>query len=168
LLPLNPNVSVAKYRTDKETGHYSVNEHVHVAITIYLSLAQLFDTLCYKQINIICFAGYSVSSLTLGLMTRFAVTVAYYTTVQRRWEIISIFDKISTASTESPMALAVAIVPSIIYMVRKSHIILIEHMYVLILKIYLYSVRIKSILFSIVNSKNSATKVMTIFISAPA
>lgn len=109
-----------------------------------------------------------MSSLTLGLMTRFAVTVAYYTTVQRRWEIISIFDKISTASTESPMALAVAIVPSIIYMVRKSHIILIEHMYVLILKIYLYSVRIKSILFSIVNSKNSATKVMTIFISAPA
>lgn len=78
-------------------------------------------------------------SLTLGLMTRFAVTVAYYTTVQRRWEMINIFDKISTTSTDSPMALAVAIVPSIVYMVRKIHLILTKHIYVFLNFIYILS-----------------------------
>jgi hypothetical protein len=74
-----------------------------------------------KLISVICFAGYIVLSITLGLMIRFAVAVAYYTTVQRRWEMSNIFGKIVTASTESPMGLAVAIVPSIVYMVRKMH-----------------------------------------------
>ena len=56
-------------------------------------------------------------SLTLGLITRFAVAVAYYTTVQRRWEMKNIFEKIPTWSTESQMGLALAIIPGIIYMV---------------------------------------------------
>jgi len=58
-----------------------------------------------------------VLSLTLGLITRFAVAVAYYTTVQRRWEMKNIFEKIPTWSTESQMGLALAIIPGIIYMV---------------------------------------------------
>jgi hypothetical protein len=60
-----------------------------------------------------------VLSLTLGLITRFAVAVAYYTTVQRRWEMKNIFEKISAWSTESQMGLALAIIPSIIYMVSE-------------------------------------------------
>ena len=59
-------------------------------------------------------------SLTLGLITRFAVAVAYYTTVQRRWEMKNIFEKNSTwCTTESQMGLALATIPSIIYMVSK-------------------------------------------------
>lgn len=70
-------------------------------------------------------------SLTLGLITRFAVAVAYYTTVQRRWEKKNIFEKISTWSTESQMGLALAIIPSIIYMVSKIFLILTQHTYTL-------------------------------------
>jgi hypothetical protein len=77
-----------------------------------------------KLISDIYFAGYVALSLTLGLMTRFAVATAYYTTVQRRWEMNNIFDKISPAHTESPMGLAVAVVPSIVYMVNKMLLIL--------------------------------------------
>jgi hypothetical protein len=72
-----------------------------------------------KLIPVIYFPGYVALSLTLGLTTRFAVAVAYYTTVQRWWEINNVFDKISTAHTESPMGLAVAVVPGIVYMVNK-------------------------------------------------
>jgi hypothetical protein len=71
-----------------------------------------------KLISVTHFAGYVALSLALGLMTRFAVAVAYYTTVQRRWEMNNIFEEMSTAHTESPMGLAVAVVPSIVYMVR--------------------------------------------------
>lgn len=63
-------------------------------------------------------------SLTLGLLTRFAVAVAYYTTVQRRWEMKNIFEKNSTWSAESQMGLALAIIPSIIYMVSEMFLIL--------------------------------------------
>ena len=63
-------------------------------------------------------------SLTLGLITRFAVAVAYYTTVQRRWEMKNIFENMSTWSTESKMGLALAIIPSIIYMVSEMFLIL--------------------------------------------
>jgi len=65
-----------------------------------------------------------VLSLTLGLITRFAVAVAYYTTVQRRWEMKNIFENMSTWSTESKMGLALAIIPSIIYMVSEMFLIL--------------------------------------------
>jgi hypothetical protein len=80
-----------------------------------------------KLISVTYFAGYVALSLALGLMTRFAVAVAYYTTVQRRWEMNNIFDKISTAHTESPMGLAVAVVPGIVYMVNKVLLTLIYH-----------------------------------------
>lgn len=63
-------------------------------------------------------------SLTLGLITRFAVAVAYYTTLQRRWEMKNVFEKNSTWSTESQMGLTLAIIPSIIYMVSKMFLIL--------------------------------------------
>jgi hypothetical protein len=65
-----------------------------------------------------------VLSLTLGLITRFAVAVAYYTTLQRRWEMKNVFEKNSTWSTESQMGLTLAIIPSIIYMVSKMFLIL--------------------------------------------
>jgi hypothetical protein len=52
------------------------------------------------------------------------VAVAYYTTVQRRWEMKNIFENISTWSTESQMGLALAIIPSIIYMVSEMFLIL--------------------------------------------
>lgn len=63
-------------------------------------------------------------SLTLGLITRFSVAVAYYTSVQRRWEMKDVLKKISTWSTESQMGLTLAIIPSIIYMVSKMFLIL--------------------------------------------
>jgi hypothetical protein len=65
-----------------------------------------------------------VLSLTLGLITRFAVAVAYYTAFQRRWEVKNIFEKNSTCSAESQMGLALAIIPSIIPMVSKMFLIL--------------------------------------------
>jgi flagellar biogenesis protein FliO len=52
------------------------------------------------------------------------VAVAYYTTAQRRWEMKNIFEKNSTWSAESQMGLALAIIPSIIYMVSKMFLIL--------------------------------------------
>ncbi|XP_021926516.1 solute carrier family 22 member 1-like isoform X2 [Zootermopsis nevadensis] len=82
-----------------------------VVLTVSLMCAAILS-ICYAILP----TGYIILSLTLGLMTRFAVTVAYYTMVQRRWERINIFDKISTANTESPLVLAVAIVPGIVYM----------------------------------------------------
>jgi hypothetical protein len=83
----------------------------------------LYDIRCNKLISVTDFSEYVVLSLTLGLITRSAVAVAYYTTVQRRWEIKNIFENISTWSTESMMGLTLAIIPSIIYMVSKMSVI---------------------------------------------
>jgi hypothetical protein len=58
------------------------------------------------------------------MIARSAVAIAYYTTVQRRWEMKDIFENISTWSAESQMGLALAIIPSIIYMVSKMFLIL--------------------------------------------
>jgi hypothetical protein len=82
-----------------------------MTLTVSLTCAAVLS-ICYTTLP----TGYVVLSLTLGLITRFAVAVAYYTTVQRRWEMKNIFENMSTWSTESKMGLALAIIPSIIYM----------------------------------------------------
>ncbi|XP_069686709.1 solute carrier family 22 member 1-like [Periplaneta americana] len=64
--------------------------------------------------------GNIVTSVTTGLIDRLVVTVAYYTMLQRRWDV-SIADRITSVTMEISTGLAVSTVPAVIFVGEYYH-----------------------------------------------